>query len=400
MNTKKLLILSLVASTAVFGSGFKLTTSSLNSNALSAAYVAASHGADSSYYNPANMAFNADKHFTEYDLTYISVPQTEYTDTRSPLLNSTAEKEGVFIPSFHYASKDYDGIRYGFSLIVPAGMTRRWNDPLAKATAEEFSLKILELNPTIAYKVNEKFAIGGGLRVIKADAVVKSDSADVNAILGVGSIARDMKGDDISYGYNLALTYKPTPIATIAATYRSKINMKLEGDAKLYFNGAKIYDGSGNVNLPLPASLTLALAYKLQEKTTVEVVYEKTFWSRYKELDFEYESVQPIFEAPVAKDYKNTVAYRIGLTHQYNDKLNLMVGFAKDESPIPDTTIGFDLPGNDAKMASTGFNYKIDDRSSFGMSYLYTKKDDRTVTNGKFTNIKAHVFNVGYKVSF
>ena len=55
MNTKKLLVLSLITATALLGSGFKLTTSSLNSNALSAAYVAASHGADSSYYNCLNL---------------------------------------------------------------------------------------------------------------------------------------------------------------------------------------------------------------------------------------------------------------------------------------------------------------------------------------------------------
>ena len=69
---------------------------------------------------------------------------------------------------------------------------------------------------------------------------------------------------------------------------------------------------------------------------------------------------------------------------------------------VPDATLGFDLPGNDAKMISTGFNYKIDDKRTIGASYLYTKKDDRTSTSlgGEFTDIKAHVFNIGYKVSF
>lgn len=41
-----------------YGSGFKLTEQSLNGTALNSAYIAGAYGADSSYYNPANMGFD------------------------------------------------------------------------------------------------------------------------------------------------------------------------------------------------------------------------------------------------------------------------------------------------------------------------------------------------------
>ncbi len=57
---KKLLTLSVIAA-ALFAGGFKIPEQSLSGMALSATNVANAHGADSAYYNPANMVFNNEK---------------------------------------------------------------------------------------------------------------------------------------------------------------------------------------------------------------------------------------------------------------------------------------------------------------------------------------------------
>lgn len=77
-----------ILSAQLSGSGFKINEQSLRSIALSSAYVAAAYGADSSYFNPANMGFldgiRKDKNDLEVSLTAIYIPGFNFaTDTRT-----------------------------------------------------------------------------------------------------------------------------------------------------------------------------------------------------------------------------------------------------------------------------------------------------------------------------
>jgi long-chain fatty acid transport protein len=405
--TKSIITVSLAASIAIAG-GYKIPEQSLNSTALAGAYVANANGADASYFNPANMMWNDNVSQYEAALTYIYLPEVTFESTIADFMNGKSKSEEFLMPTFHYTSKEKDGIRYGFSMVSPAGLSKRWDSPAQKASAEEFTLKTVELNPTIATKLSENLAIGAGLRVLYSEGIVKSDSGDIDAILSTGDIQRDMEGDSIDYGYNVALTYKPTNDLTLAATYRSKIDLTEEGNAKLYYNGALAYNGDTGVTIPVPAALNLALAKQINN-TTYEFTYEKTYWSAYKELDFTYPiaslgALDPYFNDPKAKSWKDTNTYRIGITHKYNDDLTVMAGFAIDESPAPESTIGYELPDSDAKLYSIGFEKRLDKSSSFGMSYLRDVKDNRTVVNadvaGEFSDGGAHLLTVAYKHSF
>lgn len=409
----KITVLSVATSSMLLASGWRIPEQSVSATALSAAYVANANGADSSYYNPANMSFNEDSHLIESSFTYINLPSISYTDSSgSPLLNGESKVEDFYVPTLFFTSKDYDGIRYGFSVTAPGGLSKRWDSSYQKAYSQEFTLKIIEANPVISYAITPKFSIGGGLRVIYSEGVVKSDAS------GLGTfVQRDMKGDTIEFGYNLALSYKPVEEVNIAITYRSNVDIQEDGNAKLFLSGSKVYDGGANVTVPLPAVLSLAVSYTFNEKTTVELEYDKTYWSKYKNLDFNYDSpipalLVPSFDSPLARNWKDTNAFRIGVSHQYSDKLKLMAGFAIDESPAPASVIGFELPDSDAKLYSLGVEYKISDAIQVGLAYLYDEKDKLSVTNrsnpldpssgisGTFEDASAQLITASFKYKF
>ncbi len=407
----KTVSISVLTSSLLVASGYRLPESSINSTALSAAYVANAHGADAAYYNPANMAFNSNTHAFEGDLTYINLGEINYKDNRSPLFNATSKDEKLFAPSFFLTSKDYDGVRYGFSMTVPGGLSKRWDSPFAKLFAEEFTLEIVELNPVASYKVNDNFAFAGGLRLVYTSGIVKSDGVPIT-VASAGAInkpaARDMEADSIKFGYNVAASYKPDSALTLAATYRSNVDLNVEGNAKLYLSGTKLYDGGASVDVPLPAVASLALSYDFGA-TVLELEYDKTFWSEYKALDFQFKdtvprALQAAFDAPKPREWKDTNAVRIGVTHQMNDKLTLMGGFAIDENPAPTKNLGFELPDSDATLYSGGFRYQYSDALSFGASLLYDAKDDRKVVNdelnGEFTDASALLVTTGIAYTF
>lgn len=383
--------------------GYKIPQQSLNSMALSAAYVAATDGADASYYNPANMMWMDEGHEIEVALTYIHVPSTTYKDSTNSAFNGNSEKENAFLPTVHYLSPAFGDFRFGLSMVVPAGLVKEWKSPYQKATAEEFGLKVIELNPNVAYKVSDSFAVGFGLRALYSSGVVKSDASGLGNTSGV----RDLEGDSIDFGYNVALSYKPIENLTLATTYRSKVDLSIEGDANLA-NG--MYKGGGSVSIPMPAVLSLAASYTIS-KTTLEFVYEKNYWSAYKELDFNYAvdlTRGPLapFDNPIDKNWKDSNTYRLGVTHKYSDDLKLMAGFGIDESPVPDSTLGFETPDSDALLYSAGFEYRINSSMKMGLAYLYSDKDDRTVSraapnpNGTFTDSSAHLLTASFKYKF
>ena len=403
-------LLSLSAAT-LLASGYRIPEQSLNSVALSAAYVAGANGADASYYNPANMSFMENGAYTEVALTYINLQKVNFEGT-SASMNGDSKEEEFLMPNLHYVSPMMGNWRYGLSITAPAGLSKRWDEAFSKATAEEFTLKVIEVNPTVSYLVNDQLSLGFGLRGVYTDGVVKSNASN--------ALTRDLTGDSIDFGYNLALSYKPIKDVTLAATYRSKVDLTVEGDAKLNYLGGMggspgSYNGSASVTIPLPASLALAAAYTY-DKTTVEFVYERTYWSSYKDLDFDYDGtlsnavLVAKFDNPIAKNWKDSNAYRIGLSHQCTDNLKMMIGFAIDNSPVPSNTLGFELPDSDAKLYSIGFEYKLTQKLKVGLAYLYDDKEDRTVNNytggtsvspsGKFTDSSAHLVTASFKYKF
>lgn len=402
---KKLALISLAAAATLNAGGYKIPEASLNAMALSAAYVANAHGADASYYNPANMAFDT-THAIELDATYIGLTGIDFDGSvdGSPRSSIGSETESFLVPSLHYISPKMGNVTLGLSIVVPGGLSKRWHDQPGQSYAKEFTLQVVEINPTIAYKLNDVVAIGGGLRVVHSSGIVQSQS--------IGS--RDMEGESYDYGYNLAIAYKPSKQWSFAATYRSNVDLSEVGTAKLYFPDNADYSGpvekyDAQVSVPLPAALNLAAAYHFENGTTLEAVYERTFWSAYKELDFEYDrsigALTGNFDDPIAKDWNDVNTYRVGVTQQY-ESWTAMAAVAYDETPVPEETLNFELPDSNAWVISMGGRYQIDAHWNVGAAALVDLKENRSINDndtgidGAFSNARAYLFTLGAGYTF
>jgi len=427
---KKILFLSLSVASVLLANGYKIPEQSLSGMALSAANVANAKGADASYYNPANMVFNRNKNSFELLMTYIHLPKVKFENKDSAEVYYSRE-ENFLIPQFHFASKDYKGWRFGFSITTPAGLSKRWDNVIPQSGAKEFTLKTVEFNPTVAKKINDNFAFGLGIRTIKSEGIANGLGSIKNPDGSITPFYSEyLNGTSTDYGWNAALSYKNEDKNIKAAvTYRSKIDISLSGDASGYYskmlatknpkdiNTFIPFLTAGKVTIPIPAALNIAVA-KTFDKTTIEFVFERTYWSSYNNLDFDFTdpTVNAIFGSPIPKNWKDVNTYRIGITHICNEKITAMLGYAYDETPVPDSTIDFSLPDSDKHIFSGGFKYKMDDRMSLGFSILYTKQKSRNAsikdrftskllnseiyTNGEFKDGGALLMAFGMDYSF
>ncbi len=407
-------ILVICSSAVVIAGGYKIPEQSLEGMALSAARIAHGTGADTAYYNPANMAFLVPQlHFLETDLTFVTLPKIDYDGmqifppaTIVPA-DAKSEKEFAVFPTFHYVDRAHGKWRWGVSLTAPVGQTHRWHSPIQGAFAQKFYLMTAELNPSLSYRLSDTLAIAAGLRLVYSEGEVDSDA---NAI-GV-PIKRQMKGDTVEAGYNLALAWHPGNGWELGITYRSKIDLAEKGTANLYLGGAgNRY--SARVTVPMPAALDIGIA-KSFDNWTVELDYERTFWSSYKTLDFRYDTpippaLVPYFDDPKPKNWRDTNTYRLGITYRYSDRLTLMGGLAYDETPVPAHSLSYELPDADAWIVSAGFRWKQNDHLHWGVALLYDHKKKRTITlqdrneygiDGTFKHEQAILVTAGFEYTF
>ena len=397
----------LAASGTALASGYRIPEQSVNSTARAGGYVAHTPGADASYFNPANMAWLDPKAQIEANATWIHLTSIEYTDSRTSLYHGDSEKENFLVPTLFAVSPDYNGLRAGFSFTAPGGLSKRWQDPFPRTFAEEFTLKIFEFNPTVSYKISDKVAIGAGARAVFVDGKVKSAGQVAPGV----TAARDMEGDTWEAGYNLALTVRPVERLNLSVTYRSEVDLEVEGDATLRTSaGPGFYSGDTGVEIPLPAILAVAASYAFTDQLTVELEYDRTFWSDYEYLDFTYPAplANPVlfmaFDSAKDKHWEDSDALRLSAEYDLQNRFTLMAGIAYDETPAPESTVGFELPDSDAIIYSFGVRYQATDAMQLGVGYLYDHKKSRSVNNGTvhgtFDESAAHLLTVGLAYSF
>ena len=398
-----LALASILAASTAYASGYRIPEQSSDSVATAGAHIASSTGADSSYYNPANMGFAEDAWLTEIDLTYIHLTSIDYTDARNPGFNGSSEQENFLLPTFFVVSPDYNSFRFGLSLTAPYGLAKRWKDPYPALFARNFELQVFDLNPSVAYKLNDYFSLAGGARMI-----VSTAQGEFGGTRPDNGFTYDVNLDGdygVDWGWNLALALKPNENSNISATYRSNVNLNLSGDVTASLMGMGI-DTGGEVELPAPAVFTLAGAYTWND-LTIELAWDRTFWSEYEDFDLDFDN--PMLEgsplgAARPRDWDDTDAFRISGSYDFNDAFTGMLGFAVDSNPVPDETVGFQLPDSDVMLFSIGGRYNINERSSFGLGLLYDYKDSRKVNNaeavGEFENAAAFLLSAGFSYKF
>jgi long-chain fatty acid transport protein len=395
---------SIFIASFAMASGWRIPEQSVDSTAKAGANIASSKHTDTAYYNPANMSWMEDKWHTEIDLTWIYLSSIEYEDIRSASYNDESEEEDALLPTAFLVSPEFNKMRFGLSLTAPAGLSKRW-EGFGAAVSKEFSLTVYEVNPSLSCTIGDRVSIAAGPRMVYAEATAKSDAS------GLGNnVSREVEGDTLEWGWNVAVAVKPMDKLNISATYRSEVELNFEDKANLNLMGLRI-SPDAKVSVPTAAVLAASFAYDVLDNLNLEFTWDRTFWSSYDKLDFDHDPQIPNnpYEPAHVKDWKDTNAFRLGMTYGVTSKVDLMAGIGYDENPVPDDKIDFSLPDSDAWIFSLGMQYAVTADLDIGIATLYgykTKRDADTTPDsttdpfGTFTNASALFVSFGMNYRF
>ncbi|MFT7228036.1 MAG: long-chain fatty acid transport protein [Methylophilaceae bacterium] len=385
---------ALAASASTQAAGFALIEQS--ASGMGNAYAggaAIAEDASTIFFNPAGMTYIEGTQ--AIGALHLIKPNAQFNDKGSSSggaftpLGDEGPNAGdlAFVPNFFFMTALSPSIKVGVGVSVPFGLKTEYDDRwLGRFQASKSELKTININPSIAYKLNDRLSVGAGVSLMRAEATL---SRAVNfGAGGVGDV--EIKGDDWGFGFNLGAIYQLTSDTRAGVAYRSKVKQKLDGDAKftrpaLVPNAGAAADGDVTAKLDLPETFSVSLFSELNSKWDVMGDVTWTRWSRFEELRVLRESGTTLTVTP--ENWENTVRYSIGATYHYSDAIKLRAGLAYDEEAIKDEFRTARIPGNDRKWVSLGASYKVTPVSTFdiGYSHLFisdVKIDDNQLAAG------------------
>lgn len=394
----KQLILALVvlyymasAADTVLAAGFSITQKSVKGlgNAFAGA-AAVAEDASTIYFNPAGLTrlsgsqVQAAGHIFSSYLKFSDDGST--TVLNQPLTGGdggNAGKLGV-IPNFFYAQSISDSLKIGIGIVSPFGTATKYNsDWVGRYYTVKSEFLTIDINPTVAYRINKMWSIGGGVSVQYLDAELTS-AIDYGTITS-GSPSREADGEskikvdgDWGYGFNLGVLFELSEATRFGIAYRSEISYDLDGDAdfKTPDEAAPIAGALGLVDtdaksdIDLPASLSVSGYHQLTGKWALMADITWTDWSTFEELRIEFDSGAE--DSVSTLDLDDNFRYSLGATYTPNPQWTFRGGLAFDESTVSSRRKRTPrLPDEDRLWFSLGTSYHFSDRLEFDFGYTY-----------------------------
>ncbi|MBU5613833.1 OmpP1/FadL family transporter [Geomonas azotofigens] len=411
-------------------SGNKITEQSAKAQAMGNAFAAQADDPSALAYNPAGIAYLKGRQI-QIGYGVVLLPQTEFngvTNISSP--NTTSEMANgdlVAVPTV-YLTHEVTSIPLSFGLGVNSffPLVKRWDEGGGLREVASISIKPVNFQPTLAYRFDDlNLAVAAAADITYAR--FSSECFLYNGALGGNLGMLGLDATAVGYGYTLGLLWKATPALSFGASYRSKIDLKFDGDANFMglANSASlpppynaVVPGSGttvrsrlSADYTLPDNAILAVAWKPVQKVTLEFDAEHTGWSSYKEFKVDYQSSAPIYAAvlsqPVPKKWHDVWSYHFGGQYSVNDYVDLRSGYTYEENPVPDSTLGSDLPDANRHYFSVGTGVH-NAKAAVDFAYTYVLFDDRTISssannpqikNGTFKS-DAHLLGISLTCKF
>ncbi|MEM7617953.1 MAG: porin [Pseudomonadota bacterium] len=265
----------------------------------------------------------------------------------------------------------------GVGVTAPFGLASEYDvDDFNAFDSTDTELMTINLGPAVAYEINDQLSIGGGVDIQYVDA--KLEGLVDTGVLGLGTGISKLEGDDVSFGYNLGLQFRPRTDTEIGLHYRSQVKHELDGSISLSGLAAGNFDEAGTADLDLPNIATLGVAHDINDRFRVMGQVTWFGWSSFDEIDGVTDSGANDPD-PVVQDYDNTYAFAVGAEYDLKPDLTLRAGYQFDQTPTNDEFRTTRTPDGDRNWFSAGATYALNENLSFDFAATYIHIADEEI---------------------
>ncbi len=409
--------LVLAASERAAGQGYGIYEMGACAMARAGAAVAAPcEDGSAIFFNPAAIATQRDASRLSAGGTLIG-PRGDFTGFDGRLIG-TMEENWLPAPAAYYTTPVGNRLGLGIGLFVPFGLTTEWPvDFAGRFVSYKTALEAPYLQPTIAYKINDHVAIGGGPDFVfsnlelnqRVDLATQQLAPDITfAQIGVrpGTDFANFKisGSDFSLAGHVGVLVKANEKLSFGARYlsRHKIrgdDLELESEqvptglrtpfplpgvpagtpidallAPLFAADGRLADQRAETELTVPDQFVAGVAISPTERLKLLVDYQFTTWSVFETLEF---TAERGLEELIVKNYRDTSGVRVGVDYGVTERFALRGGFLAHQAAAPDGSVTPDLPEGARVEYTAGFGARLSERFAVDVAYQYIDQEER-----------------------
>ncbi len=407
--------------TEAVASGFRNPPEGAAALALGGGKVALTEDASVVSHNPASLADFKQNQILP-TVTFIHT-ETEFT---SPVGAAETDDPWKVLPNLYVAWPIKDS-RYvaGLGVTTPYGQSTKWDEDGAFRYSAPYSaeLTVVNVNPTLAARVNERVAVGVGADVYWSQVSLKQRmpwSMLTGSPLSADGVIH-AEGEGMAVGANAAVSVKVTDKQTVSLTYRCPFSVDYEGDVDVSQMpaGAQALGLSPSsdfdTTVDFPAVAALSYAIKMTDTVRVGADVEWIQFSRYENLVLDAGknnillngpgAANPMAPAAMPQDWDDTWTAGVGADWRVAPNVTLRAGYIHLQSPIPDETLAPSLPDATRDVVSVGFGY-THGRQTLDLAYGYSiiptreiRTDVNPAYNGDYET-SSHLMSVSYGYAF
>ncbi|RCS73099.1 outer membrane protein transport protein [Vibrio casei] len=317
-------------------------------------------------------------------ISFIDPEIDVYDETSGQQSNDVAPFQVV--PAAYYVSPINDQWAWGIGMFTSYGVTTDYpTDIDAGDMAGKTSLVSFNINPNIAYRINDHFSLGAGVSLVYAQAELKRTQGSLSQFTGGNpsdSLIK-MEGDTLGYGWNVGGLYEVNENNRFSASYRSAVDLKFKDGDFTDYSGS-ILGSPGKVNadldIELPDIVELAGFHQLNKQWAIHYSWQWTNYSKFQELRATSDQCSSGTCFQKTEYYEDNQRWAIGTTYQANEAWIFRAGFAYDEQAGKAT---LSIPDSDRYWYSAGLTYIWSPNLSVdaGFTLVSSKKGSFTETN-------------------
>lgn len=364
----------LATTLAAYGAGFSIFEQGAKATGMAGAFVATADDPSAIFYNPAGIAQQREMSILG-GATFINFSNEFNGDPNSSYTAGTSGKydRHTFVPPNAYGIIPIgDNLTFGVGTFSAWGLRTDWADPwVGRFVSRDADLKTLSVQPTLAWQTSDgRFAIGGGVEYRRARVILNQNiplpfpNPFTGRITDIGNarLASDY-GSDI--GFSVGLLFKPSETFRFGASYRSEMDIDLEGDADFtqISTGNPQLDGlvaatfpkddTISTTFPFPAIAAIGVAFSPNDRWDIEFDITHMTWSRFEALavDFDTQTTRSFVRE---QNWDDSSAFRLGANIAATPEWDVRLGAIYDQNPQPTASVSPLLPDSDRFAGTIG----------------------------------------------
>ncbi len=296
----------------------------------------------------------------------------------------------------HYVHSVSEKFKLGMNVGVITGASLDYdNDWAGRYLNQEVTLMTMSFIPAVAYRINDKFSIGGSVNFTYG--MLDMKLAIPNPGQSDGKVEVE-DADDWDVGFDLGVLYEISKDTRLGVTYFSGIEPDFDGDVKIKPVGLK---ADVVLDFTFPEMVRGSIYHKLNEKFALVGTLGWEKWSDFDEIPV---SVDDNVNGSIPTKWDDTWHFSGGIHYMPNEKWIFMTGVAYDTSPVDKEDRTPDLPVDRQVRLALGTQHHWKENIDIGFAVVYADMGDAKIKNDKLVgeysdnNLLMFAFNFSWKL--